>query len=237
MTVAGKTAVVTGASSGFGAAAARALHREGFRLILGARRLDRLRDVAAPLGAEARQLDVTDPASVADFCASIADVHLLVNNAGGALGLDRIEDAVEQRWEAMFEVNVMGVLRMTRGLLARLIASGDGHIINVGSTAGRETIPRRRVPPQARLAGTTNAACQATSQQSRHRDRAGLAETEFSRVRSATRAPRRYRGVEALGADDVESSPGPRPAFARTSTRSSSAADQGLHPAHRRPVG
>jgi NADP-dependent 3-hydroxy acid dehydrogenase YdfG len=136
-----KIAVVTGASSGFGAATARALHARGFALVLGARRIDRLREVATPLGARAVALDVTDPASVAAFCDALGEVHLLVNNAGAALGLDRIEDAVERRWEEMFELNVMGVLRMTRALLPRIIASGDGHIVNIGSTAGRETYP------------------------------------------------------------------------------------------------
>ncbi|MEO8502735.1 MAG: SDR family NAD(P)-dependent oxidoreductase [Acidobacteriota bacterium] len=210
MTPASKTAVVTGASSGFGAAAARALHREGFRLILGARRLDRLREVATPLGAEARQLDVTDPASVADFCASIAHVNLLVNNAGGAFGLDRIEDAVEQRWEDMFELNVMGVLRMTRGLLAKLIASGDGHLINIGSTAGRETYAGGggyTASKHALRALTQTLRAELLGQPVRITEIApGLAETEFSRVRfggDVERAAAVYRGVEALSAEDV----------------------------------
>src|SRR3979411_3085835 len=137
-----KIAVVTGASSGIGEATARALAGTGYQVFLGARRLDRLQEIAASLGGAATPLllDVTDPESVAAFAGKLPEkVHLLVNNAGGALGLDRIEDAREERWETMWESNVMGVLRMTRALLPALTASGDGHVVNVGSIAGFET--------------------------------------------------------------------------------------------------
>src|SRR5918996_5971143 len=137
-----KTAVVTGASSGIGAATAKALAGAGFRVFLGARRRDRLDELVKEIGeaATALPLDVTDPLSVSAFAGRLPQtVHLLVNNAGGALGLDRIEDAREERWQTMWEVNVMGVLRMTRALLPALLASGDGHVVNVGSIAGFET--------------------------------------------------------------------------------------------------
>jgi hypothetical protein len=207
----GKTAVVTGASSGIGAAAARALAGAGFRVFAGARRLDRLREVTDPFGATALPLDVTDEASVAAFGAGLpAAVHLLVNNAGGAHGLDRIENARDEDWRWMWEVNVLGSMRLTRALLPALKASGDGHIINVGSIAGFETY--------AGGAGYTGA---------KHAERAftrtlrlellgkpvrvteiapGLVETEFSLVRfagDAERAAAVYRGLQPLTAEDV----------------------------------
>lgn len=205
-----KTAVVTGASSGFGAATARALHAAGFRLVLGARRLDRLRAVAEPLGARALPLDVTDAASVERFCAEVAEVHLLVNNAGAALGMDRIADAIEERWQRMFELNVMGVLRMTRALLPKLLASGDGHVINLGSTAGRETYVGGggyTASKHALRALTQTLRLELLGQPVRVTEIApGLADTEFSLVRfggDAERAKALYRGLEPLRAEDV----------------------------------
>src|SRR6185295_14135022 len=130
----GKIAVVSGAISGIGAAAARALAGAGFRLFLGARRQDRLREVAEPIGATPLPLDVTDAESVAAFVAELpAAIHLLVNNAGGAHGLDRIENAREEDWRWMWETNVLGTMRLTRALLPALRASGDGHVVNLGS--------------------------------------------------------------------------------------------------------
>src|SRR6185312_41115 len=134
-----KTAVVTGASSGIGAATARALAGDGWRLVLGARRLDRLEQVAAEVGGEARRLDVTEPDSVAEFCAAVGECQLLVNNAGGALGLDPVADTDEERWRAMYESNAMGTMRMTKALLPQLRASGDGHVIGITSIAAFET--------------------------------------------------------------------------------------------------
>lgn len=134
-------AVITGASSGIGAATATRLAAEGFDVVVGARRLDRLRAVAEPLGALALTLDVTDPASVEAFCAQIPDCSLLVNNAGGALGRDPIAEADEDDWQAMYDSNVLGVLRMTKALLPKLVASGDGHVVTIGSIAAHEPYP------------------------------------------------------------------------------------------------
>src|SRR5882724_13089268 len=121
------TAVVSGASSGIGAATARALAAAGFGVVLGARGLDRLEAVAAEIPAAlARPLDVTDASSVESFCAQVPSCRVLVNNAGGALGLEPIAEADEEKWREMWESNVLGTLRMTRGLLGKLIASGDG---------------------------------------------------------------------------------------------------------------
>lgn len=134
-----KTAVVTGASSGIGAAAARALADDGWRVVVGARRVDRLEELAAEIGGEAHRLDVTDPASVVEFCAAVEGCRLLVNNAGGAHGVETVEESVEEKWRLMFEANAMGTMRMTKELLPKLRASGDGHVITTTSIAGVET--------------------------------------------------------------------------------------------------
>jgi NADP-dependent 3-hydroxy acid dehydrogenase YdfG len=206
----GKIAVVTGASAGIGAAAARALAGAGFRLVLGARRVDRLREVAEPLGATALPLDVTSAGSVEAFAAQVPEAHLLVNNAGMAHGLDRIADATDADWTAMWETNVLGVLRMTRAFLPKLEASGDGHVINVGSVSGFETYAGG-----AGYTGTKHAlrAFTRTLRQEllgkplRVTEIApGLVETEFATVRfggDAERAKAIYRGLEPLVAADI----------------------------------
>jgi NADP-dependent 3-hydroxy acid dehydrogenase YdfG len=132
------TAVVTGASSGIGMATARRLSVEGFDVVVGARRVERLHLLGDEIGARAIRLDVTDAASVERFCASVPDCRVLVNAAGGAVGRDRVQDASDEDWVWMYEANVMGSLRMTRTLLPVLEASGDGHVVMVGSIAGYE---------------------------------------------------------------------------------------------------
>src|SRR4051794_12080923 len=133
-----RIAVVTGASSGIGAATARALAREGLEVVIGARRIERLEGLAEEIGARAMPLDVTDPDSVKEFTAAVPECHVLVNNAGGALGLEPVAEADEAQWSAMFESNVMGTMRMTQALLPALIDSGDGHLIGVTSIAAWE---------------------------------------------------------------------------------------------------
>jgi NADP-dependent 3-hydroxy acid dehydrogenase YdfG len=132
------TAVVTGASSGIGLATARRLAADGFEIVVGARREDRLRALTDEVGGRPIRLDVTDPGSVEAFCAAVPDCRVLVNAAGGAIGRDRFEDAKDADWEWMYETNVMGAMRVTRGLLPALEASGDGHVVMVGSIAGYE---------------------------------------------------------------------------------------------------
>ncbi|HEX7293932.1 MAG TPA: SDR family NAD(P)-dependent oxidoreductase, partial [Solirubrobacterales bacterium] len=112
-----RTAVVTGASSGIGAATARALAADGYRVVLGARRLERLRALAEEIGGEAAELDVANPDSVAAFAATLPGCDVLVNNAGGAIGLDPVAEGEPADWQAMFDLNVVGTLRMTRALL------------------------------------------------------------------------------------------------------------------------
>jgi NADP-dependent 3-hydroxy acid dehydrogenase YdfG len=144
MSPAPRTAVVTGASSGIGAATARRLAEAGFHVVLTARRTDRLDTLAKELTAAGRSvavqaLDVTDRAAVDSFAASLDSCHVLVNNAGGALGADPVATADPAEWRTMYEVNVLGVLNVTQALLPALTASGDGTIVVMSSTAGLAT--------------------------------------------------------------------------------------------------
>jgi NADP-dependent 3-hydroxy acid dehydrogenase YdfG len=132
----GRTAVVTGASSGIGAATAARLAAEGFDVVLGARRVDRLAAVAERTGARALPLDVTDPASVDAFAAELPRVDVLVNNAGGAFDANPVAEADLDSWARTYDVNVLGTVRLTKALLPALIASGAGDVLFVGSTAG-----------------------------------------------------------------------------------------------------
>ena len=132
------TAVVTGASSGIGAATARRLAAEGFHVYCTARREDRVRALADEIGGTALRCDVTSAADVAALAEVVGErLDVLVNNAGGAIGADFVADARAEDWRAMYEVNVIGLLQVTQALLPALIASGSGAIVNVGSTAGR----------------------------------------------------------------------------------------------------
>ena len=130
-------AVVTGASSGIGAATARRLADDGFRVVAAARRRDRLDALCTEIGATAVTLDVTSPASVAALAGAVPEATVLVNNAGLALGLDPVATADPRDWQVMYEVNVLGSLRVTQALLPALVASGRGHVVLMGSTAGR----------------------------------------------------------------------------------------------------
>jgi NADP-dependent 3-hydroxy acid dehydrogenase YdfG len=203
-------AVVTGASAGIGAATARRLAAAGFDVVLGARRLDLLEKVAADISGQAIELDVTDPASVESFCARIPACHVLVNNAGGARGLDRVLDADEDRWQWMWEANVLGTLRMTKALLPKLVASGNGHVVTVTSIAASEVYD-----------GGSGYTAAKHAQSALHRTLRGehlgqpvrftevlpgMVETDFSANRfegDQERADKVYEGIEPLTADDV----------------------------------
>jgi NADP-dependent 3-hydroxy acid dehydrogenase YdfG len=133
-----RVAVVTGASSGIGAATARRLAAEGFAVVAAARRRDRLDTLAASTpGIEPVTLDVTSASSVADLAATLPDVDVLVNNAGGAIGVEPVEQADPADWQAMFDTNVLGTLRVTQALLPALERGAGGHIVMTGSIAGR----------------------------------------------------------------------------------------------------
>ncbi len=203
-------AVVTGASSGIGAATAARLAKAGFDVVVGARRFDRLREMAVEWGARALPLDVTDDSSVAAFAAEVPDCRVLVNNAGGALGMDAFEDADIGKWQWMFDANVLGTVRVTRALLPALEASGDGVVVVIGSIAGFEPYEggagynaaksAERAARQVlryELLGRPVRVCEVDP---------GMVETEFSTVRfdgDAERAARVYAGMTPLRADDV----------------------------------
>ncbi|MCU1452985.1 MAG: sdh 2 [Acidimicrobiales bacterium] len=205
-----RTAVVTGASSGIGAATARRLAAEGFDVVIGARRMERLRAVADPIGARALPLDVTDGASVEAFCGQLERCDVLVNNAGGAIGRDPIATAHVDDWQAMYDSNVLGLLRVTQTLLPKLRSSGDGHVVVVASIAALEPYPG---------GGGYNAAkagARAVTQVLRQELLGepvrvteidpGMVETEFSVVRfrgDEQAAAAVYEGMTPLTPDDV----------------------------------
>jgi NADP-dependent 3-hydroxy acid dehydrogenase YdfG len=204
-----RTAVVTGASSGIGAATARALAGDGWRVVVGARRLERLQELAAEIGGEAHRLDVTDPASVAEFCAAVDEVALLVNNAGGALGVDPVERSDEEKWRQMFESNVMGTMRMTKELLPKLRASGDAHVITTTSIAAFEIYrggAGYTAAKHAQSAVAQTLRLELLGEPIRFTEIApGLVETEFSLVRlgDQEKADAVYQGMTPLRAPEI----------------------------------
>lgn len=205
-----KTAVVTGASSGIGAASARALAEAGWHVVVGARRMGRLEALADEIGGTALPLDVTDPTSVSAFCGAIEECSLLLNNAGGALGTSSIAGSVDDEWERMWEMNVMGTLRVTRELLPKLVSSGDGQVIMIGSIAARESYAggggynaaKHAVAALTRvlrieLLGQPVRVCEIDP---------GMVETEFSLVRfggDAEKAAQVYEGLTPMTPEDI----------------------------------
>ncbi|WP_208029664.1 SDR family NAD(P)-dependent oxidoreductase [Rhabdothermincola sediminis] len=205
-----RLAVVTGASSGIGAATAQRLAREGFEVVLGARRAERIEQLASQIGARSHPLDVTDDASVEAFCATLDRCDVLVNNAGGAIGLEPVEEADLADWQQMFDTNLLGVARMTRALLPALVASGDGHVVVVGSIAAHEPYPGGAGYNAAKFG--VRAVVGVLRQELLGRPvrvteiDPGMVETEFSLVRfrgDAERASRVYEGMTPLTPEDV----------------------------------
>ncbi|WP_291520971.1 SDR family NAD(P)-dependent oxidoreductase [Acidithiobacillus sp.] len=213
MTAQQRCAVVTGASSGIGAATARVLAAQGYLVVLGARRLERLQALAAELEGVAIPLDVTDAASIATFAARLpAGVDVLVNNAGGALGLESIADLNESHWQEMWQSNVLGLARMSKALYPHLLkaSSGVGHVVNIGSVAAHETYAGGggyTACKHAVKAITETMRVEWLGQPLRvTKIDPGLVETEFSLVRfdgDAERAASVYAGMEPLVATDI----------------------------------
>ncbi|CAN5641090.1 SDR family NAD(P)-dependent oxidoreductase [soil metagenome] len=204
------TAVITGASSGIGAATAERLASEGFEVILGARRAHRLEEVARRCGGRALPLDVTDPDSVAAFAAEIRAVRVLVNNAGLASGLGPVAELDEERLTTMWSTNVMGLVRVTKALLPHIEASGDGHIVNLGSIAGFETYPGGggyTASKHALRAITRTLRVELVGRPVRVTEVApGHVATEFAHVRfdgDDAKASKTYEGFTPLAAADI----------------------------------
>jgi NADP-dependent 3-hydroxy acid dehydrogenase YdfG len=215
-----KWVLITGASSGFGAAAARAFGAEGAKLLLGARRLDRLETAAAAAkkagagAAHIHALDVSQTPSVEGFMAWVRErtgkLHVLINNAGGAQGADTVAEGKDADWETMLQTNVLGVLRATRAALPLLAHDDGASIINLGSVAGRTAYAGGAAYCAAKagelqitralrqeLLGTGIRVCTVDP---------GLAETEFSLVRfkgDEQKAKEVYAGINPLVADDI----------------------------------
>lgn len=205
-----RVAVITGASSGIGAATARNLAAQGFHVVAVARRADRIEALASEIGGTAIVADVTDGASVETLASKLDRVDVLVNNAGGARGLAPVAEAELEHWQWMWETNVIGTLRVTRALLPKLIDSGDGLIVTVTSVAALEVYDGG--------AGYTAAK---HAQGAMHRTlrgellgkpvrlteiAPGAVETEFSLVRfdgDQQRADAVYAGITPLVAEDV----------------------------------
>ncbi|MHB1526221.1 MAG: SDR family oxidoreductase [Candidatus Dormibacteria bacterium] len=203
-------AVISGASAGIGEAIARRLAGEGFRVLLGARRMELLEPLAAELGGQARPLDVSDQASVDSFCTGVEEAAVLVNNAGGARGLEPVAEADLANWRWMWEVNVLGLVAMTKALLPALERSGRGHVVNISSTAAFDvyeggagyTAAKHAVHAvnqtlRLELAGRPVRVTEVCP---------GMVQTDFSRNRflgDQERADAVYAGVEPLTAADV----------------------------------
>jgi NADP-dependent 3-hydroxy acid dehydrogenase YdfG len=205
-----RTALVTGASSGIGAATVRALANAGFATVAAARRLERCQELAAEVGGRALRLDVADPASVEALAAELDDVSVIVHSAGGALGQEPIAEADEEKWRAMYESNVLGVARVTKALLPALERSGAGHVVVLGSVAGVEVYPGGAgytAAKHAVHAVTETLRLELLDKAIRVTEVApGLVETEFSLVRyggDRERADAVYRGLKPLTAEDV----------------------------------
>jgi NADP-dependent 3-hydroxy acid dehydrogenase YdfG len=210
VSVTGKTALVTGASSGIGAATVRSLAKAGYQVIAAARRLDRLEKLAGEVGGRAARLDVTDPASIAEVVEALPELSVLVNNAGGALGLEPIAEADEEKWRRMYDTNVLGMMRMTKALLPALEASGDGHVVVTGSVAGVEVYPGGAGYTAAKHAAnavTRTLRLELLGRPIRVSEVApGMVETEFSLVRfggDQDKADKVYEGMTPLSAEDV----------------------------------
>jgi hypothetical protein len=209
-----RIAVVTGASSGIGTATARELARQGFHPVITARRRERLDVLAAQIGGTAFTFDVRDPAAIEDFAVWLRDkfgrVDVLVNNAGLALGREKLDVSIDADWVQMLETNVLGVARMTRALLPLLRAAPSAHIVNIGSTAGIEVYPGGAgytSSKHALRAITQTLRLELNGEPIRVTEvEPGMTKTEFSITRfkgDAEKAGDVYAGVTPLSADDI----------------------------------
>ena len=208
--------MVTGATSGIGWATAEALAKEGYQLIVCGRRKERLQELSAKVGVKTLELifDVSDRAAVAQALNSLPaewkQIDVLINNAGNAHGLGKIHEGNIDDWDAMIDINVKGLLYVTKAIVPNMVERGAGHVVNIGSIAGKEAYPGGNVYCGSKhavdainngmrmdLNGTGVKVSQVCP---------GLVETEFSLVRfkgDEDRAKTTYQGFEALQAEDI----------------------------------
>lgn len=209
-----RIAIITGASSGIGAALARELHAAGWQLVLAARRRERISQLAAQTGGTALVLDVRDPDSIAAFAAEIerrfGRVDVLVNNAGLALGREPLAETLDEDWVRMYETNVLGVARLTRALMPLLRRAPHAHIVNVGSVAGFDVYAGGAgytSTKHALRAITNTLRLELNGEPIRVTEVApGMTRTEFSTTRyrgDEQRAAQTYEGLDPLEAGDV----------------------------------
>jgi NADP-dependent 3-hydroxy acid dehydrogenase YdfG len=209
-----RVAIVTGASSGIGEATARGLARAGFKVVLGARREDRVMALARELGGEGLPLDVRDPASIQAFVDAISaeygQAEILVNNAGLAAGLQPLAEGSDDDWVQMMETNVLGVLRVTKAMLPLLRRASRAHIVNLGSVAGFEVYPGGvgyTASKHAVRAITRTLRIELVGEPIRVTEiEPGMVETEFSLIRfkgDRERAAAVYKGMQPLTGADV----------------------------------
>ena len=205
-----RVAVVTGASSGIGEASARELAAQGFHVVVGARRVDRLEALATQIGGTALPLDVTDAESCTAFCAAIPRLNVLVNNAGGAKGTTSVMDADEDQWRWMWETNVVGTLRIVKGLMPVLVATGDGLVITITSIAALESYDNGSGYTSAKHAQAVlhrTLRGEHLGEPVRFTEIApGMVDTEFSKVRfdgDDDKAAAVYRGLTPMVARDI----------------------------------
>ncbi|GFG52634.1 SDR family oxidoreductase [Mycolicibacterium agri] len=205
-----RVAVVTGASGGIGAATARTLAAQGFHVVCVARREDLVNEVAAEIGGSAITADITDADAVSVMAERLDRVDVLINNAGGARGLAPVAQADVEQWRWMWEANVLGTLLMTRALLPKLIASGDGLIVTVTSNAAIEIYENGSGYTSAKHAQSVlhrTLRYELLGKPVRLTEIApGMVKTDFSLHRfegDKERADAVYRGLTPLVADDV----------------------------------
>jgi 3-hydroxy acid dehydrogenase/malonic semialdehyde reductase len=213
-----KTALITGATSGIGQATARLFAKNGVRLIICGRRQDRLDALALELQKHTEVLilnfDVRNKVRVFEMIASLSEafskIDILINNAGNAHGMDTIQDGSTDDWDAMIDINVKGLLYVSKAVIPKMIANKSGHIINIGSTAGKEVYPKGNVYCASKFA------VDAINQGMRldlnglgikvGAINPGLVETEFSEVRFKNdneRAEKVYQGFTPLKPEDI----------------------------------
>lgn len=209
------TVVITGATSGFGAATARLLAARWpeCTLLLTGRRTERLDDLVKELGASRAKgfaFDIRDRAAVERFAKDAGPVQVLINNAGLAAGLDAFQESIAEDWEQMIDTNVKGLLYITRALLPGMISRKEGHIVNLGSIAGHVMYPKGHVYAATKFAvKALNEGLRMDLLGSNVRVTSidpGMAETEFSVVRfkgDQQKADSVYKGMRPLTGEDI----------------------------------